>query len=70
MVNICQPTIHDVIGFIDSVFFSCRYTDLLMTQNCGKALYCTYDCNTLDNSVFVCELDGKIFLCVKKFSGS
>lgn len=58
MVNVCEPKISNVIGFMDDVSFTLECTDECITQN---AFYCGYDCDTMVNSVSAYGPDGKVF---------
>lgn len=58
MVNHCEPTIHDVIEFVDGVSFRSKCTSEFITQN---AFYCGYECNTTGHNVFAYGPDGKMF---------
>ena len=60
MVNHWEPTISDVIGFMDGISFTSECTSECITQN---AFYCGYDCDTTVNNVFAYGPDGKVFIC-------
>ena len=55
LVSLCEPTITDIIGFVDGVSFSSECTSEHVKQN---AFYCGYDCDTMVNNVFTYGLDG------------
>jgi hypothetical protein len=69
LVNICEPTITDVIGFMDGVSFTSECTSEKIQQN---AFYCGCDCNTMVNNVFAYGPgpNGKVFFCAINFPGS
>ena len=62
-----EPTINDVIGFMDGVSFSTECSSESTTQN---AYYCGYDCDTMVNNVLAYGPDGKVFFCALNFPGS
>jgi hypothetical protein len=67
LVNICEPTVTDVIGFMDSVSFIYKCTSEKIQQS---AFYCGYDCDTMVNNVFAYGPDCKVFLYAINFPGS
>ena len=58
MIRHREPSVTDVIGFMDGVSFTTECTDERVEQN---AYYCGYDCDTMVNNVFIFGPDGKIF---------
>ena len=58
MISICEPTISNVIGFMDGLGLATEMTDERIQQN---AYYCGYDCDTMVNNVLVFGPDGKVF---------
>jgi len=67
MVQLREPLVNDIIGFMDGVSFSAQSTDERVEQN---ALYCGYDCDTTVNNVFAYGPDGKVFFAAINFPGS
>ena len=67
MISKREPTVTNVIGFMDGVSFTTECTDERVEQN---AYYCGYDCDTMVNNVFIFGPDGKIFFCAINFPGS
>ena len=55
MVQVREPLVDDIIGFMDGVSFpaECSYDHI--DQN---AMYCSYDCDTMVNNVFAHVPDG------------
>ena len=60
MVDNCEPSVQDVIGFMDGVSFSTESTDEYVAQNSS---YCSYECDTKINNVVAKGPDGKVFFC-------
>ena len=60
MISIREPTISNVIGFMDGLGLATEMTDERIEQN---AYYCGYDCDTMVNNVLVFGPDGKVFFC-------
>lgn len=58
MIELREPSVDDVIGFMDGLSLSSECTDERNTQN---AYYCGCDCDTMVNNVFAYGLDGKVF---------
>jgi hypothetical protein len=54
MVEVREPIVNDIIGFMDGVSFSTECMDERVEQN---SMYCRYDCDTMVNNVFVYGLD-------------
>jgi hypothetical protein len=54
MVQLQEPAIGDIIGFMDGVSFHVECTDKCIKQN---AFYCGYNCDTTINNVFAYGLD-------------
>ena len=66
-VQLREPSVDDIIGFMDGVALTSECTDERITQN---AFYCGYDCDTMVNNVFAYGPDGKVFFCAINFPGS
>ena len=66
-IQLREPSIDDVIGFMDGLSLATECTSEQMTQN---AMYCGYDCDTMVNNIFIYGPDGKIFFCAINFPGS
>ncbi len=64
MISLREPTISNVIGFMDSLGLAMKMTDERIQQN---AYYCGYDCDTMVNNVLVFGPDGKVFFCAIKY---
>ncbi len=61
MISVWEPTVNNVIGFMDGLGLITECTDERITQN---AYYCGYDCYTMVNNILVFGPDGKVFfLC-------
>ncbi len=60
MISIREPTIMNVIGFMDRLGLAPECTDKRIEHN---AYYCGYQCDTMINNVLVLALMGKYFLC-------
>jgi hypothetical protein len=67
MVQAREPSVDDVIGFMDGVSLPSECTDERVEQN---AFYCGYDSDTMVNNVFAYGPDGKVFFAAVNFSGS
>ena len=67
MVSAREPTVTNVIGFMDGLGLTTECTDERLTQN---AYYCGYDCDTMVNNVLVFGPDGKVFFCAINYPGS
>ena len=67
MVNNREPSIHDVIGFMDGVSLKTECTSEKVAQN---AFYSGYECDTVVNNVFAYGPDGKVFIAAINFPGS
>ena len=67
MIQAREPSVDDVIGFMDGVSFSSECSDEQVEQN---AFYCSYDSDTMVNNVIAYGLDGKVFLAAINFPGS
>ena len=67
MVQMREPLVNDIIGYMDGVSFSTQSTDERVAQN---AMYCGYDCDTTVNNVFAYGPDGKVFFAAVNFPGS
>ena len=66
MVNNREPSIDDVIGFMDGVLLKTECTSECITQN---AFYSGYKCDTTVNSVFTYGQDEKVFFAAINFPG-
>jgi hypothetical protein len=62
-----DPTISNVIGFIDGLGLATEMTSKKLQQN---AYYCGYDCDTMIDNVLVFGPDGKVFFCAINYPGS
>jgi hypothetical protein len=67
MMSLCEPTISNVIGFMDGLGLATEMTNKRIQQN---AYYCGYDCDTMVNNVLVFGPDGKVFFCAINYPGS
>jgi hypothetical protein len=67
MISLREPTISNVIGFMDGLGLATEMTDERIQQN---AYYCGYDCDTMVNNVLVFGPDGKVFFCAINYPGS
>ena len=67
MVSAREPTVTNVIGFMDGIGLTTECTDERLTQN---AYYCGYDCDTVVHNVLVFGPDGTVFFCVINYPGS
>jgi hypothetical protein len=67
MIESREPSVRNVIGFMDGVLLTSECTNKRLTQN---ALYCCYSCYTMVNNVFVYGPDGKVFFCAINYPGS
>jgi hypothetical protein len=67
MVEVREPIVNDIRGFMDGVSFSTKCMDEHVEQN---LMYCGYDCNTMVNNVFAYGPDGKVFFSAINFPGS
>ncbi len=62
LVQIREPTVDDIIDFMDGISFPAECTNDCVKQN---AMYCGYNYNTMVNNVFVCiwpQWEGVFFL--------
>jgi hypothetical protein len=60
MISTREPTISNVIRFMDGLGLATEMTDKRIEQN---AYYYGYDCDTMVNNVLVFGPDGKVFFC-------
>ncbi len=67
MISLREPTIANIIGFMDGLGLATEMTNERLEQN---AYYCGYDCDTMVNNVLVFGPDGKVFLCAINYPGS
>ena len=67
MIEAREPSVDDVIGFMDGVSFPLECSDERVEQN---AFYCGYDSDTMVNNVFAYGPDGKVFFTAINFPGS
>jgi hypothetical protein len=58
MISLCEPTIANVIGFMDGLGLATQMTNERLKQN---AYYCGYDCDTMINNVLLFGPDRKVF---------
>ena len=66
-IKLREPSIDDVIGFMDGLSLATECTSERMAQN---AMYCGYDCDTMVNNIFIYGPDGKVFFCAINYPGS
>ncbi len=59
MVQMREPMVDDIIGFMDSVSFPVECNDDHVKQN---AMYCGYDCDKMVNNMFAYGPNKKFFL--------
>jgi hypothetical protein len=57
MIILCEPTISNIIRFMDGLGLATEMTANKLQQN---AYYCRYDCDTMVNNVFVFGPDEKV----------
>ena len=67
MINNREPSIDDVIGFMDGISLATDCTSERTTQN---AFYSGYVCDTVMNNVFAYGLDGNVFIAAINCPGS
>ncbi len=67
MIRLREPTISNIIGFMDGLGLAIEMTDERIQQN---AYYCGYNCNTMINNVLVFGPNGKVFFCAINYLGS
>jgi hypothetical protein len=67
MVQLQEPAVSDIIGFMDGVSFPVKCKDKCIEQN---AFYCGCDCETTVNNDFAYGPDGKVFFCAINCPGS
>ncbi len=58
MISLREPTISNVIVFMDGLGLAMEMTDKRIQQN---AYYCGYDCDTMVSKVLVFGPDGRVF---------
>jgi hypothetical protein len=58
MISVREPTLNNVIGFMDGLGLTTECTDERIMQN---VYYCGYDCDTMVNNILVFGPDGKEF---------
>ncbi len=66
MIQAREPSVDDVIGFMDGVLFFSECSDERVEQN---AFYCGYDSDTMVNNVFAYGPNGKVFFAAMKLGG-
>ena len=66
MVNHREPTIEDIIGFMDGFSFIFEST----SENVIHVFYCSYDCDNMVNKVSAYGPDGKVSFCAINYPGS
>ena len=62
-----EPSVTNLIGFMDGVSFTTECTDERVKQN---AYYCGYECDMMVNNVLIFGPDCKIFFCAINYPGS
>ncbi len=67
MIRLREPTISNIIRFMDGLGLAMEMTDERIQQN---AYHCGYDCNTMINNVLVFGPDGEVFFCAINYPGS
>jgi hypothetical protein len=67
MVNNGEPSINDVIGFMDGVSLKMECTSKHVSQN---AFYSRYEWNTIVNNIFAYRPNGKVFIAAINFPGT
>ena len=67
MISLCEPTISNVIGFMDGLGLAMEMTDERIQQD---AYYCGYNCDTMVKNIFVFGPNGKVFFCAINYPGS
>ncbi len=67
MISLHEPTVQNVIGFMDGLGLATEMTSKRLEQN---PYYCGYDCDTMVNKVLAFGSDGKVFFCAINFLGS
>ncbi len=67
MINLGEPEIGNVIGFMDGLSLTTECTSERLTQN---AYYSGYHCDTMVNNVLAFGADGKVFFCALNYPGS
>ncbi len=62
MISLHEPTVKNVIGFMDGLGLATKMTSERLEQN---AYYCGYDCDMMVNNVLAFGPDGKVsFLAI------
>lgn len=67
MISRREPTVRDVVGFMDGLSVPCECSSDPLIQN---AFYNGYHSDTMVNNVLVFGPDGKVFICCLNFPGS
>ena len=67
MIQLREPAVDDVIGFMDGLALTSECSSEEIVQN---AMYNGYHSDTMVNNIFVYGPDGKVFLCAINFPGS
>jgi hypothetical protein len=67
MISTREPTISNVIGFMNGLGLATEMTYERIEQN---AYYCGYSCDTMVNNVLVFGPNGKVFFCGINYLGS
>ncbi len=67
MISLREPSISNVIGFMDGLGLVTKMTSERIQQN---AYYCGCDCDTMVNNVLIFGPDGKVFFCAIDYPGS
>jgi len=67
LINICEPEVDDVIGFMDGLSLTSACTSEVLEQN---FMYSGYHSDTMVNNIIAYGQDGKVCLCALNFPGS
>ncbi len=66
-INLCEPDVDDVIGFMDGLSLTSECTSEPLAQN---SMYNGYHSDAMVNNVVAYGPDGKVFLCAINLPGS
>jgi hypothetical protein len=66
-IQIHEPEVDDVIGFMDSLSLTLECSSEILEQN---SMYNGYHSDTMVNNIIAYGPDGKVFLCAINFPGS
>ena len=64
MIQLHEPVVNDVSGFMDGLSLTTDCTDETLTQN---TYYCGYSCDAVINNVLAFGTDGRVFFCALNF---